>query len=371
MAQTTMTIYASDQIFNLVTRLIGTFAGLCVGLVSWYIGAARGTGNHYGIAASAAVFLVPVVWLRLFSPIQYQAGVILFCATWALIVGYSWIDGNIPIIGNPGIGWTVAWKRWILVVTGSAASFIVMMLPPTSGRKAVRLRNASVITQISNIYGFLISTWIGTQTHQKKKLAAPATWITDFRTKLIALADQIQSAKQMTELAQWEGSVRGKWPIEEYRALIDAETEMITGLAQLGGALGHLEDGWRITFLHSTNVLHPNFIGDVMSMFGLVSNSLRTAEPMHQVLPHTLLERLFYHRHTTFLSPNSDKKDIVDIEEMQSLDYMFYCTGLVAVYHLLQSLDELHRITKRLVGEVPLKGFEEWKNEYDRAHTMI
>lgn len=27
---------------------------------------------------------------------------------------------------------------------------------------------------------------------------------------------------------------------------------------------------------------------------------------------------------------------MVDIEEMQSLDYMFYCTGLVAVYHLLQ-----------------------------------
>ena len=57
---------------------------------------------------------------------------------------------------------------------------------------------------------------------------------------------------------------------------------------------------------------------------------------MHQVLPHTLLERLFYHRYKTFLSPNSDKKDIADIEEMQSLDYLLYCTGLVAVYHLLQ-----------------------------------
>lgn len=73
-----------------------------------------------------------------------------------------------------------------------------------------------------------------------------------------------------------------------------------------------------------------------MSIFGLVSNSLRTGEPMHQVLPQTLLERLFYHRHTTLLSPNSDKKDFVDLEEMQSVDYMFYCTGLVAVYHLLR-----------------------------------
>lgn len=107
-----------------------------------------------------------------------------------------------------------------------------MMLPPTSGREAVRLRNASAITRISEIYSFLISTWI-TQTHQKKTPAAPATWIKDFRINLVALADQIQSAKQMTELAKWEGSIRGKWPIEEYRALVVAEMEMISGLAQV------------------------------------------------------------------------------------------------------------------------------------------
>ena len=71
-------------------------------------------------------------------------------------------------------------------------------------------------------------------------------------------------------------------------------------------------------------------------MYSLVSHALRNAEPMHQVLPQTLLERLFYHRHTSFLSPNSNKKDMVDIEEMASIDYMFYCTGLVAVYHILQ-----------------------------------
>ncbi len=35
---------------------------------------------------------------------------------------------------------------------------------------------------------------------------------------------------------------------------------------QLGGALGHLEDGWRITFLHSTHVLHPNFVRSLQSI---------------------------------------------------------------------------------------------------------
>ncbi|KZP19305.1 hypothetical protein FIBSPDRAFT_1045659 [Athelia psychrophila] len=369
MAQTTMNIYASDQIFNYVIRLIGSLGGAVVGLLTWYIGSGSSkTGNHYGLAASTAVFLVPVMWLRLFTPLQYQAGVLLGCATWGLIIGYSWVDAHLVVLGSPGVGWPVAWKRLLLVLIGAAASFIVMMLPPTSGRKAVRLRNAAVITNISEIYGFLISTWIGTQAHQKEHGTARPAWIQEFRVKLLALADQVVSLRQMTGLATWEGSVRGKWPVEEYESLVQTESQMIGALAQVGSALGHLEDSWRITFLHSTNVLHPNFISDVMSMFGLVAQSLRTGEPMHQVLPQTLVERLFYHRHTSFLAPGSEKKDMVDIEEMESIDYMFYCAGLVGVYHILQSLDELHQTTKTLVGEVPLRGFNEWKNEYSRAH---
>ena len=158
--------------------------------------------------------------------------------TWALIVGYSWIDSHLVIVGNPGLGWPVAWKRFVLVVIGSAASFIMMMLPPVSSRKVVRLRNASSIGGMSEIYGFLISTWIGTQARQKKTKGAsegptPAIWMKDFRVKLLSVADQVLATKQMTAMAKWEGSVRGKWPAEEYEKLIEVEGEMIGGLAQV------------------------------------------------------------------------------------------------------------------------------------------
>jgi hypothetical protein len=73
---------------------------------------------------------------------------------------------------------------------------------------------------------------------------------------------------------------------------------------------------------------------------------------------------------------------------VETLDYMFYATGLIAVYQLLKvgsvmlwccsdsdgdryhmhSLDELHRITKRLRGEVPLAGYLSWREEYERLH---
>jgi hypothetical protein len=36
-------------------------------------------------------------------------------------------------------------------------------------------------------------------------------------------------------------------------------------------------------------------IGDTMSVFYLVSRSLKTGESMHEVLPDCLLDRVFYH----------------------------------------------------------------------------
>lgn len=39
-------------------------------------------------------------------------------ATFGLVVGYSWIDGNLPVAGNPGLGWTIGWKRFVQVMIG-------------------------------------------------------------------------------------------------------------------------------------------------------------------------------------------------------------------------------------------------------------
>jgi hypothetical protein len=76
-----------------------------------------------------------------------------------------------------------------------------------------------------------------------------------------------------------------------------------------------------------------------MSVFAHVSQALRTGEPMHHVLPTTLLDRLFYHHHHSILlpaTPEHDSKHFPDVDEVQSLDYMYYAQGLVAVYQLLK-----------------------------------
>jgi len=422
MAQTTMNIYMSDQLYNYAARLFGTFVGLVIGLVAWYAGNGHGNGNPYGSAAATAVVLVPILFARINAPLTSLVPVMMCSATFVLIVGYSWIDGHLQTIGNPGIGWSIAWKRWVLVVIGCGASFILMMIPPTSARKAVRIKNATVIGELSSLYALLMSAWImdeedntqdnnskvksksrpvsvngdvekGLSTDDPSPAQASSKWGNEFRSRFIPLATQLQALRAQTTVAKWEGNLRGVWPFEEYNALLDKEYEMLSSLAQLSSALRHLDPEWRMTLNKGTLVLNPNFITDVMSIFALVSQSLRTGEPLHQILPSSLLDRMLYHQsHKELaLSASSDApgvggtgedaaggsetdagagEKIDPVERIQSPEFIYYATGIAAVAHIITCLDEMHRITKRLCGEVPFRGFEEWRQEYERVYNL-
>jgi hypothetical protein len=69
---------------------------------------------------------------------------------------------------------------------------------------------------------------------------------------------------------------------------------------------------------------------------------------MPQVLPYPLVERLFYH-HRAHVAPAEVQNHEFDPDELQSLDYMYYAAGLVALFKLLQvplHLSQAHSTTK-------------------------
>lgn len=133
------------------------------------------------------------------------------------------------------------------------------MWNPVSGRKAVRYRNAAIITELSSLYSYMMSNWIAKtsgksapvdhehdhehdQDQDKDKddgedsTIAPDvshTWLGKFRERVIALAAQVQALKAQTAVAKWEGNIRGVWPVEEYLKLVDTEAEMLAALAQV------------------------------------------------------------------------------------------------------------------------------------------
>ena len=118
--------------------------------------------------------------------------------------------------------------------SGCCATFIITLFPPKSGRKAVRLRTADSIDALGHIYTTLMSAWI---TESEAENGAPSTsasnWIKAFRRRLIAATAQLQSNKQQMMLASWEGSIRGRWPQEEYVKLTEVQEEIIAIISQV------------------------------------------------------------------------------------------------------------------------------------------
>jgi hypothetical protein len=103
-----------------------------------------------------------------------------------------------------------------------------MMLPPKSGRKAVRLRAAATIDELGHAYTMLMSAWIVEDDSRNG-----ANWVKPFRRRLVAVTIQIQAGKQQMMLASWEGNVRGRWPKDEYIKLVEVQEQMVAVLSQV------------------------------------------------------------------------------------------------------------------------------------------
>jgi len=116
---------------------------------------------------------------------------------------------------------------------GCCASFIIMMLPPKSGRKAVRLRAASSIDALGHVYVSLMSAWITESDTGMDASFTSLNWLKSFRKQLITVSLQILAGKEQIRLASWEGGIRGRWPKEEYAKLTEVQEEMIAVLTQV------------------------------------------------------------------------------------------------------------------------------------------
>ena len=141
------------------------------------------------------------------------------------------IGASAADIAHPGT-WYLPHPIYLISNLGSAASFILMMFPPKSGRKAVRLRNASILQSLASLYSDIISVWIGAEgTTNIARPKSQSDWVAGVRAKIVGLAAQLQALKQQTALAKWEGSIRGAWPIEDYMKLAEEETKIMANLS--------------------------------------------------------------------------------------------------------------------------------------------
>lgn len=173
----------------------------------------------------------------------------------------------------------------------------MMLLPPQSRRRDVRLSNAATLEDISGLYAGLLSRWLGEidqpanpqssgraspdlhtddaepetmmsddeaadeARNNNHSLASYEKWAPVFRSRLIKVSARLRALQVQTESAKWEGNTRGEWPFDKYARLVAVQSKMVGNLVQLSSSLGALSPAWRRTLLHKTPVLNPNLVG--------------------------------------------------------------------------------------------------------------
>ena len=247
-----------------------------------------------------------------------------------------------------------------------------MMLPPKSARKAVRRGSAKTLTSLSHTYASLMSAWITDSPSSKELKTGLSAQASSFRNDLAAVALQLQNLKETARWARWEGNVRGHWPYEEYNRLVDVQEEMVAVLAQVSriSIFGPFPlmipkssqvrsqklttNGDQVSYITAKSSTRTSFvpllmglsslcttltsfqISDVLSVFSLVAMSLRIGEPMHTVLPQSLLDRLLYHDVAAYSTPTPMTADVDHRRELRSLNYLFHATAVIDVLHITE-----------------------------------
>lgn len=77
-----------------------------------------------GVGSSLFVLSLPVLAMRLHAPPASAMIAIMITVTTVLVVGYSIIDTRLARVGNPGVGYNVAWRRGLLVIIGAVSAFL-------------------------------------------------------------------------------------------------------------------------------------------------------------------------------------------------------------------------------------------------------
>ncbi|KAJ7581095.1 hypothetical protein C8J56DRAFT_256925 [Mycena floridula] len=342
MAQLTLARFRGDTAFGLAARIFSTFLGGVVGMCMWYIC----QGNPYGFAAVCGVCLPFFLFARLYWPGPPMISIIFF-VTALLVLGYSYQDRIIDLPGNPGSGFTLAWRRFVLVTVGVTAAFIFSFFPPsTTIRKYQRATLATTSTEIGAIYCAILSFAYSRDSKESEEIT----------TSLIAIRSKLNRSAVLKANAIYEFSLRGRWPADRYAKILQLQLHIAYSLSHLFSVIEHLEPQWTRAFLRRTRFTDPSFQGDVLAVITMISTALRTGTPLPQITPCPLLDRYMLRYHGLNVVHKEDEDDFglprsLTIETLENEQYLMFSVALSNAFAIVSRLDMLMLAVKEIVGE--------------------
>ncbi|KAH8926357.1 hypothetical protein BT69DRAFT_1278930 [Atractiella rhizophila] len=372
LAATSAGQFVGDTVYAFCQRIISTFLGAVFGLAIWYTGCGSGKGNPYGIVAAAALYFVPVFYYRVYFPVPTTS--VLGVITTALVVGYSWLDGQHPENNfngtNFGVGWEIAWRRLLTVIIGVTAAFIWAYVPPSSTSKHFMRHGFGKIIQESGRHFCAVVSFLK---HQSEPVSTVSPLL---QHNWVALRSKIRNLSLSKSYINYELSIKGDWPEETYSEL-DRLSRSVLDIIQLFlDVTGTLPKTWRDALLNRVRFSDPCFISDITSVFYELSTSLNIGTPLPQFY-NPLFEALVHIQYgfAIELTPEGIPKHL-DIETIQSMEYVKFSVATSYATAIVNRLDRLMFIVKTLCGEdYRMIGDEEHErlltNENDSQDSLV
>ncbi|KAH6689080.1 hypothetical protein F5X68DRAFT_204911 [Plectosphaerella plurivora] len=349
-AQTVLVIYMADFTFSLVSRVLGTIIGGVMGMVAWYMGAGTGPGNSYGMAASTALMIVPIMWMRLFLPPAFSVAVIMGAATFALVIGFSWDEGHTTQYGLPGKGYVAFWKRVVTVLIGFVASLIVQVFPkPPSATNHVRKTLANSVRTLSDHYALLLSNWGRSATDgNDAALDAVASQISlELAEALAAVDPSIALLKMEPTFGPFDQTV-----LQRTQEQCQYMNQALGGLLKLAASLPR---EFQDRLVRLSGIQDNRTIGDVMAVLGIIEQALRTGSPLPERLPAPLVRRAV----DSYLQV--DDGSMMSAVLVKDENHRRYCVAVSLYLKFLTSIDDLVLVLKSALGERHI--IYQWESE--------
>ncbi|KAF9483730.1 hypothetical protein BDN70DRAFT_956980 [Pholiota conissans] len=346
MGQLTLARFRGETTFVLTARIIMTFFGGITGMVMWYISCGSARGNPFGLAAVCFVCFPFFFFARLYWPIPPMSNIVFF-VTSVLVIGFSYQDTHIVVPGAPGYGFSVFWKRFVLVTVGVVAAFIFSFLPPsTTIRRYQRNLLATTMAEMGTIYCNILS--FANTKHEAE--------IQDIVSSLLAVRNKLKKSATLNTNVIYEFSLRGRWPAERYQKIADLQMALAYSLSHLMSVLEHIEPSWSRAFLQRTRFMDPDFQGDILAVISMVSLSLRTGTPLPQITPCPLIDRFMLKYHGLDVIHKDSEEDYglprtLSLDTLRNEQYLMFSVGISTAYGIINRLDRLMLAVKEVVGE--------------------
>jgi hypothetical protein len=338
MAQTCIMPYSADFVYGFISRIVGTIVGGVTGLVAWYIGAGNGPGNPFGMAAVMAAVLMIAMWLRLFLPKSTVQATIMGAATCYLVIGYSWNDTHNPSYGDPGVGYSIFWRRLLLVLMGFGAASIVVFFPrpPSANRHYRRLLSES-LGILQNRYSLFVHNAripvADIEAIAVKAAIDTGIILLDIQPRIPLAAFELSSSSIDTKTLETICSL--------CLDLNNGMTELLLHVPRLGPKLG-------ACFRQATGAFDEHCVSEILATITLSQHALVTSNSLPSTVPliSSLKSRLYRDKE----SMDGLVQTVLQCTQSSEEEATRFCSAIAAYLQLLACVDEVVLVLQAVTG---------------------